>query len=127
MLEFVLPFPPSVNRYYRNIGYRTLLSRDGREYRRKVCSLLAGRVGQPLSCSLEIEVHLFPPDRRARDLDNFASKAIWDALQHAGVFVNDRQIKRLVAEMHDPDGDARAAIVLRTQRQSLSLLNHQES
>ena len=42
-LRYVLPFPPSVNRYYRHVGYRTLLSREGREYRAMVLSLLAGR------------------------------------------------------------------------------------
>ncbi|MBX3452484.1 MAG: RusA family crossover junction endodeoxyribonuclease [Planctomycetaceae bacterium] len=71
VLRFVLPFPPSVNRYYRNIGYRTLLSRAGREYRQQVCALLAGRVGQPLSGLLEVRLDLFPPDRRRRDWDNF--------------------------------------------------------
>ena len=54
-LQFVLPFPPSINRYYRHVGYRTLLSREGREYREIVCSLLAGRVGQPLPASLQLE------------------------------------------------------------------------
>lgn len=61
-LIYVLPFPPSVNRYYRHVGYRTLLSREGREYRECVCSLLAGRVGQPLSQLLEVQLDLYPPD-----------------------------------------------------------------
>lgn len=108
-LFFVLPFPPSVNRYYRNVGYRTLLSRDGREYRKRVCSQLAGRVGQPLSGPLEVQLDLFPPDRRRRDWDNF-QKGIWDSLQHAGVYQDDSQIKRAVIEMHEPDGESRAEI-----------------
>ncbi len=107
MLSFVLPFPPSVNRYYRHVGHRTLLSRAGREYRRKVCSLLAGRVQQPLSIPLQAELHLYPPDRRKRDWDNF-QKGIWDALQHAGIYFDDSQVRRAVIEMHDPDGKARA-------------------
>jgi crossover junction endodeoxyribonuclease RusA len=67
----VLPFPPSVNRYYRHVGYRTLLSREGRAYRKTVCALLAGRVRQPLAIPLQAELHLYPPDRRRRDWDNF--------------------------------------------------------
>ena len=114
-LRFVLPFPPSVNRYYRNVGYRTLLSRAGREYRRKVCSQLAGRVGQPLSEHLEVQLDLFPPDRRRRDYDNF-QKAILDALEHAGVYHNDCQIKRAVIEMHEPDGESRAEISIQPRR-----------
>ncbi len=115
MLEFVLPFPPSVNRYYRHVGYRTLLSREGREYRRQVYSLLAGRVGQPLSGPLEVQLDLYPPDRRRRDWDNF-QKAIWDALQHAGVYHDDSQVKRAVVEMHEPDRASRAEIIIQTRR-----------
>ena len=68
-LSYVLPFPPSVNRYYRHVGYRTLLSREGREYRSQVLSLLAGRGGQPLSQLLEVQLDLYPPDARRRDWD----------------------------------------------------------
>lgn len=110
-LRFVLPFPPSVNRYYRHVGYRTLLSRGGREYRKRVCSLLAGRVGQPLSGRLEVQLDLYPPDRRRRDWDNF-QKGIWDALQQAGVYQDDSQIKRAVIEMHGPAQEARAEVLI---------------
>lgn len=109
--HYLLPFPPSVNRYYRHVGFRTLLSREGREYRQLVCSLLAGRSGPPLVGPLEAELHLYPPDRRRRDWDNF-QKAIWDALQHAGVYRDDSQIKRAIIEMHVPDGESRAEIIL---------------
>ena len=89
VLRFVLPFPPSVNRYYRHVGYRTLLSREGREYRRQVCALLAGRVGQPLSGPLQVtELDLYPPDRRRRDWDNFHKAVSGTALQHAGVYLS---------------------------------------
>lgn len=106
-LSFVLPFPPSANRYYRNIGYRTLLSRDGRRYRETVGVLLAGRVRQPLAIPLQAELHLYPPDRRRRDWDNF-QKGVWDALQHAGIYLDDSQVRRAVIELHAPDGKARA-------------------
>jgi len=106
-LRFVLPFPPSVNRYYRHVGYRTLLSREGRQYRAAVCTRLAGRVQQPLSVPLQAELHLYPPDRRRRDWDNF-QKGVWDSLQHAGIYLDDSQVRRAVIEMHEPDGKARA-------------------
>ncbi|MBL8810622.1 MAG: RusA family crossover junction endodeoxyribonuclease [Planctomycetaceae bacterium] len=111
VLRYVLPFPPSVNRYYRNIGYRTLLSREGREYRTAVCSLLAGRVGQPLQGLLEVQLDLFPPDARRRDWDNF-QKGIWDSLQHAGVYLDDSQVKRAVIEMHPPTRQSRAEVAI---------------
>ncbi|MFV0444096.1 MAG: RusA family crossover junction endodeoxyribonuclease [Planctomycetaceae bacterium] len=110
LLQLVLPFPPSVNRYYRHVGYRTLLSREGRQYRAAVCALLAGRVQQPLSGRLAVRLDLFPPDRRRRDWDNY-HKALWDACQHAGVLDDDCQIKQGVVELHEPDGPPRAEVL----------------
>jgi hypothetical protein len=31
-MKLTLPYPPSVNHYYRRVGPRTLISREGREY-----------------------------------------------------------------------------------------------
>lgn len=117
-LSFVLPYPPSVNRYYRHVGYRTLISRDGRAYRKRVCTLLAGRVGGPLSGPLEIEINFYPPDRRQRDLDN-VNKGIWDSLQYAGIYHDDSQIKRAILEMHPPDGKGRAVCQIRQRPENI--------
>lgn len=91
---FELPYPPSVNHYWRRVGFRTLISRGGRRYRRDVVALLAAGRAAPLRGRLELVVHVFPPDRRRRDLDNL-QKALFDALQHAGVYGDDSQIDRL--------------------------------
>ncbi len=45
MIELELPFPPSVNHYYRRVGPRTLISREGRRFRERVCALLAAAGG----------------------------------------------------------------------------------
>lgn len=119
MIELTLPFPPSVNRYYRNVGRRTLISREGRAYRQNVCALLAGRIAKSLSCALAAELHLYPPDRRKRDWDNF-QKAVWDALQHARVYLDDSQVRKATIEMHDPDGQARAVVLLTAMRKARS-------
>src|SRR5690554_4374733 len=70
-----LPFPPSVNHYYRRVGPRTLISREGREYRAEVCELLAPGGGSgirkpPAGGRIALAMDAFPPDRRRRDLDN---------------------------------------------------------
>ena len=36
MIKLELPFPPSMNRYYRNLNGRTLLSAKGRKYKNDV-------------------------------------------------------------------------------------------
>ncbi len=92
MLE--LPYPPSVNHYWRRVGARTLISRAGRKFRARVVAHLAMRRLQPMTGALAVHVTVHPPDRRRRDLDN-AMKALLDALAHGGAYEDDSQIDRL--------------------------------
>jgi crossover junction endodeoxyribonuclease RusA len=99
-----LPYPPSVNTYWRHptrgpLAGRHLISKQGRQYRAAVCEIAAGIF--PLGGILAVQVDLTPPDRRKRDVDN-PLKSLFDALTHAGVWSDDSQIKRLVVNMHDP-------------------------
>ena len=94
---YELPYPPSVNHYWRHVGWRTLISREGRRYRREVVALLAASREPPLRGRLEAVVWLYPPDGHRRDLDN-AMKCLLDSLGHAGVYGDDGQIDRLVIE-----------------------------
>ncbi len=86
-----LPWPPSVNHYYRRVGARTLISRAGREFRRRVARILAARRLSPAQGRLAVTVEVFPPDRRRRDIDNLL-KAVLDACQHGGAFPDDSRI-----------------------------------
>ena len=94
MIELELPFPPSVNHYYRRVGARTLISREGRRFREKVCALLAVVGGGPMKGPLRMEIEVYPPDRRRRDIDN-VQKALLDALEHGGMYRDDSQITDL--------------------------------
>ena len=94
-MRFELPWPPSINRYYRHVGFRTLISREGRAFRRNVCALLAGGRGPMVVGRLALCMDAFPPDRRVRDLDNI-QKPVLDAMQHAGVYRDDSQVDLLV-------------------------------
>ncbi|MBI5724301.1 MAG: RusA family crossover junction endodeoxyribonuclease [Planctomycetes bacterium] len=100
MIRLELPYPPSVNRYYRNVGFKTLISREGRAYRITVCSILRRAGVKPMDGKLAVGLDLYPPDRRIRDVDN-AQKAPLDALQHGGMFGNDNQIKKLLTVMRE--------------------------
>lgn len=104
MVDVTFPFwPPSVNRAWRNIGTRTILSAAGRDFRheiQKYGSLLRSEKKLPLESILgdiEVSLILYPPDSRRRDLDNYF-KAPLDALTHAKVWGDDSQIKRLSSE-----------------------------
>ena len=89
-----LPFPPSVNHYYRVWQSRILISEDGRKYRRSVNKACKGIGGWFGAARLQVEIVAHPPDKRRRDLDNLL-KAFIDALKHANVFTDDCQIDKL--------------------------------
>lgn len=101
MIELTLPFPPSANRYYRAVGPRVLISRQGRAYRENVRSLLAGIGIEKMSGDLVVHVEVHPPDNRRRDLDNLM-KALLDSLQHGGAYHDDSQIEKLTIERQAP-------------------------
>jgi crossover junction endodeoxyribonuclease RusA len=92
-LKFDLPWPPSINRYYRTYQGRMLISKDGREYRARVAEELDGV--EQIPGRLSVEIHAFPPDRRRRDLDNI-QKALLDSIEHAGVIEDDANIDYLL-------------------------------
>lgn len=101
MIELSLPYPPSVNSYWRHVvigqSARVLISRTGREYRTQVKRLcLAHRWGGGFPVErLAVAISLHAQDNRRRDLDN-ANKALLDALGAAGVYGDDSQIDALV-------------------------------
>ena len=93
-MVLTLPWPPSVNHYWRRVGQKTLISREGREYRTRVRQRLGLLSGEASTRRLAVSIEAFPPDRRRRDLDNVL-KALLDALEHAGVYEDDSQIDEL--------------------------------
>lgn len=100
MIEIYLPWPPSVNHYWRTprsgpLAGRTMISEKGREYRAAVAEqVLIQRAAAMLTDRLAVEIEVVEPDRRARDIDNLL-KATLDSLTHAGVWMDDQQIDDL--------------------------------
>jgi crossover junction endodeoxyribonuclease RusA len=97
MVMLDLPYPPSINHYWRRVGPRTLISREGRTFRLDVCALLAGGGPRkpPAGGRIALCMDAFPPDRRRRDLDNI-QKPVLDALQHGGIYEDDSQVDLLL-------------------------------
>jgi crossover junction endodeoxyribonuclease RusA len=112
VLFWDLPYPPSVNHYYRMFRGRMVISAEGRAYRSAVQAvILSGKRIKPLEGNVIMGVLIYPPDTRRRDLDNVI-KALWDALQHAGVYRDDSQISRYTVERRNivTGGAVRVAI-----------------
>lgn len=109
-----LPWPPTVNQYWRSLGRgRVVLSQKAREYKKAVKdTVLAHHANLGLSCPISIAVALHPPSKHRRDIDNYC-KGLLDALTAAGVWQDDRQVKRLLVEMQEPTSGGRVDIILR--------------
>ena len=121
MHKLKLPYPPSVNRYWRHVGPRVLVSKQGREYRTAVGIYLHNKQVQPLAGDLIVDITIEPPDRRKRDVDNVL-KAMLDSLQAGGAFHDDSQIVRLSIEKHDPfPKDGRAYVFIQTLPKSIDV------
>lgn len=102
--RYTLPFPPSTNTYYRTFNGRMLISKKGRQFAKDVAAIVASHGPRPmLSVPLMVDVTLYPPDNRKRDLDNHASKSLYDSLTKAGVWIDDSQIKAMSARMMEVD------------------------
>lgn len=113
MIQFRLPFPPTVNTYYRSVSMgmfknkrtqklqpsppRLLISAIGREYAQQVKMIVYPMiVGKPFPIMRPVNVYIdaIMPDARRRDLDNL-TKALLDSLTKAGVWADDSQIDML--------------------------------
>lgn len=108
ILELTLPWPPSVNHYWKMYAkgkqVRMYIGEPGRKFRKDVKELVKPHLEhcerffkKPSRLALLIEVR--QPDKRRRDLDNLG-KAILDALQHAGAYCDDCQIDKLLFKRH---------------------------
>lgn len=96
-----MPFPPSVNGYWRNIVIqgrsRTVISKQGRTFRENTIAAIGITHcrSQPLTGRLRVHIELYPPCRRKRDVDNFL-KGLLDAITHSGhIWEDDEQIDEL--------------------------------
>lgn len=99
---FELPYPPSGNtatRYGKGVFYTTKKTLN---YRKEVKAILQNLSNRLIYFTkyIQLDIELYPPDLRHRDIDN-PQKTFFDALQHGGLFKNDKQVKKLNITMNN--------------------------
>ena len=93
-----LPYPPSLNCYWRNFRGNTVLSKAGREFKQAVWAcVLEQKIPKFGIKRLEVTLWLYPRSKVVTDLDN-RLKAVLDGLEDAGVYDNDGQIDILMIQ-----------------------------
>ncbi|EOW2370918.1 RusA family crossover junction endodeoxyribonuclease [Cronobacter sakazakii] len=93
--EFTLPYPPSVNDYWRRGRGITYINKKGLQYRRDVAEILhILKLDINTDARLKLRIIANMPDRRRRDIDNIL-KAVCDSLEKGGFMQNDSQIDEL--------------------------------
>ena len=126
-LTLELPFPPSVNHYWRHVALplkstkvtggrafrvQALISAEGRKYKQTVCREIQAQKAQyRLSSRVRMKVALYPPDRRRRDVDNYA-KALLDSLVAAGVLDDDALVADLRLIWHEATPGGRCSVTI---------------
>jgi crossover junction endodeoxyribonuclease RusA len=112
MTTITLPFPPSVNTYWRSVKGRNILSKKAREYQNVCAAMLLGTT--TIKGSVFLSITLVPPDNRHRDSDNY-NKALFDVLVKNGVIEGDsnRFVRGHMVVWNEPDGsDGRAVVTV---------------
>ena len=98
MITLNLPLPPSINHYWGQSGHRRYVSKAGVLFKEQISNYVTEYKIPKLGIArLEMQVTLYPKDRRKQDIDN-RIKALWDALADAGVFDNDEQVDILMVQ-----------------------------
>ena len=92
-VTLILPYPPSTWKLYTIVHNRKVLTQEARYYRKVAvqAATYQYRGHAPFQGALKVTMELHQPSTHGLDVDN-AQKAIFDALTHARVWNDDRQI-----------------------------------
>lgn len=107
-IAVTLPYPPSVNAYFRAKGNRVYLTDDARQYKRAVKLMLGNRFDM-FTGRVAVNVSIFRP-RKSGDLDN-RLKVMLDALQGVA-YENDSQITEIHAFRYDDKENPRVEVLI---------------
>ena len=95
-LIIYLPFPPTVNSYYSaGTGNSRFISAKGNAYLKQVEESIAEQCQSlGINFRMNVEVTLYPHDKRIRDLDNYM-KGLLDSCTKSNLWTDDKLIDQL--------------------------------
>lgn len=92
-IRLELPYPPTVNTYWRANGHRRYISPAGVTFTQEVSLIVKNQKPKTFGDKqVAVSVMIHPRSKRKFDLDN-TLKAILDALMKAGMYDDDSQIE----------------------------------
>lgn len=95
MVVLCLPYPPSVNTYWRANGNRRFISKAGVEFKKAVAEyVIDNNIPKFGDALVMVTVIVMPRSKRRFDLDNLL-KGLLDSMQDAGVYDDDCQVEHL--------------------------------
>lgn len=109
IMRFVLPMPPSANRYWRNYRGVVVVSEEARAYKAGVGESAKEQGAFVLSCPVAVYVDVYR-SRKAGDLDN-RLKVVLDALKGVA-FEDDKQVVEIHARRFDDAKNGRIEITI---------------
>lgn len=108
-----LPWPPSVNRIWRAVAGRVVLSDAARQYGIKAANALPTGHVEPLRGRLAVQLTMCPPDGGVRNWDICnREKIVCDTLTKQRVWVDDEQIDAMIILRGEPADAGRVDILI---------------
>lgn len=107
-----LPWPPSVNHYWKARGKRRFISARANAWMKEAVFLVQqARRSLSFTGPVAVVAFLHPPDRRVRDIDNTA-KPLLDALVKGGLIKSDHQVSLLLLKREEVLRGGRARVIV---------------
>ena len=112
MITLNLPYPPSINSYWRANGHRRFISKEGVAFKTAVADyVIENEIPKLGDARLTVLIGLHPRDKRKTDIDNRV-KAVLDSLQDCGVYDDDSQVEGLIVIRMDQVKGGRCNVVI---------------
>jgi crossover junction endodeoxyribonuclease RusA len=109
-----LPYPPSVNTYWRANGKRRFISKEGVAFKKAVIEYVVENELSSLGeARLAVHITVHPRSKRRFDIDNVC-KAILDSMMAAGLYDDDSQIDWLTVKRGEQTVGGGCSVIIGT-------------